>query len=37
LIFYTRTDTVYVDKPVYDVIYIEQTVTDTVYVKRGGP
>jgi hypothetical protein len=37
LIFYTRTDTVYVEKPVYDVIYIEQTVTDTVYVKRGGP
>lgn len=37
LIFYTRTDTVYVDKPIYDVIYIEQTVTDTVYVKRGGP
>jgi hypothetical protein len=37
LVFYTRTDTVYVEKPVYDVIYIEQTVTDTVYVKRGGP
>jgi hypothetical protein len=37
LVFYTRTDTVYVDKPVYDVIYIEQTVTDTVFVKKGGP
>lgn len=36
LLFYTRTDTIYVEKPVYDVIYIEQTVTDTVYVK-GGP
>lgn len=37
LIFYTRTDTVYVEKPVYDVIYIEQTVSDTVFVKKGGP
>lgn len=36
LLFFTRTDTVYVDKPVYDVIYIEQTVTDTVYVMKGG-
>jgi hypothetical protein len=36
LLFYIRTDTVVVEKPVYDVIYIEQTVTDTVYVK-GGP
>ncbi|NUO84358.1 hypothetical protein HUU05_30150 [candidate division KSB1 bacterium] len=36
LLFFTRTDTVYVDKPVYDVIYIEQTLTDTVYVKGGG-
>ncbi len=36
LLFYTRTDTVYVDKPVYDVIYIDQTVTDTVYVRKGG-
>lgn len=36
LVFYTRTDTLYVDKPVYDVIYIEQTVTDTVYVNKGG-
>lgn len=36
LVFYTRTDTIYVDKPVYDVIYIEQSVTDTVYVNRGG-
>jgi hypothetical protein len=36
LLFFTRTDTVYVDKPVYDVIYIEQTVTDTVYVTKGG-
>ncbi|RIK73069.1 hypothetical protein DCC62_18230 [candidate division KSB1 bacterium] len=35
LVFYTRTDTLYVDKPVYDVIYIEQTVTDTVYVNKG--
>ena len=38
LLFFTRTDTVYVKQPVYDVIYIEQTVTDTVkvYVKDGG-
>jgi hypothetical protein len=36
LVFYTRTDTLYVDKPIYDVIYIEQTVTDTVYVTKGG-
>ena len=36
VLFYTRTDTVYVDRPVYDVIYIEQTTTDTVYVKGGG-
>lgn len=36
LVFYTHTDTLYVDKPVYDVIYIEQTVTDTVYVNKGG-
>ncbi len=36
LLFFTRTDTVYLDKPVYDVIYIEQTVTDTVYVMKGG-
>lgn len=40
LIFYNRTDTVYVDKPVYDVIYIEQTLTetkiDTVLIKGGG-
>ncbi|MGH7496824.1 MAG: hypothetical protein ACREOO_31130 [bacterium] len=35
LLFYTRTDTVYVNKPVYDVIYIEQTKRDTVYVKEG--
>jgi hypothetical protein len=35
LLFYIRTDTVFVEKPVYDVIYIEQTVTDTVYVKSG--
>lgn len=40
LIFYNRTDTVYVDKPVYDVIYIEQTLSetkiDTVLIKGGG-
>mgnify|MGYP001593816801 CR=1 FL=1 len=40
LLFFTRTDTVYVDKPVYDVIYIEQTITetpmDTVHTKGGG-
>ncbi|MDZ7292790.1 MAG: hypothetical protein ONB44_23745 [candidate division KSB1 bacterium] len=34
LMFYTRTDTIYVPKPVYDVIYIQQTVTDTVYVSK---
>lgn len=40
LLFFTRTDTVYVDRPVYDVIYIEQTLTetkiDTLHIKGGG-
>ena len=35
LLFYTRTDTLYLDKPIYDVIYIEQTKRDTVYIKEG--
>ncbi|MDZ7360874.1 MAG: hypothetical protein ONB46_09140 [candidate division KSB1 bacterium] len=32
MMFYTRADTIYIEKPVYDVIYIQQTVTDTVRV-----
>jgi len=32
MMFYTRSDTIYIEKPVYDVIYIQQTVTDTVRV-----
>lgn len=34
LLFFTRADTVYVNKPVYDVIYIEQI--DTVFVTKDG-
>lgn len=34
LLFFTRADTVFVNKPVYDVIYIEQI--DTVYVTKDG-
>lgn len=34
MMFYTRSDTIFVEKPVYDVIYIQQTVTDTVRVSR---
>jgi len=33
MMFYTRSDTIFVEKPVYDVIYIQQTVTDTVRVR----
>jgi hypothetical protein len=32
MMFYTRSDTIYIEKPVYDVVYIQQTVTDTVRV-----
>ncbi len=35
LLFFTRTDTLEVLKPIYDVIYIEQTKRDTVYIKEG--
>jgi hypothetical protein len=35
MMFYTRSDTIYVEKPVYDVIYIQQTVRDTVRVKQA--
>lgn len=33
MMFYTRSDTIFVEKPVYDVIYIHQTVRDTVRVR----
>lgn len=33
MMFYTRSDTIFVEKPVYDVIYIQQTVTDTLRVR----
>lgn len=36
MMFYTRSDTIYVEKPVYDVIYIQQTVTDTMRVSGGS-
>jgi hypothetical protein len=32
MMFYTRSDTIYIEKPVYDVDYIQQTVRDTVRV-----
>jgi len=34
MMFYMRSDTIFVEKPVYDVIYIQQTVIDTVRVKK---
>jgi hypothetical protein len=34
MMFYTRSDTIFVEKPVYDVVYIQQTVTDTVRVSK---
>jgi hypothetical protein len=36
MMFYTRSDTIFVEKPVYDVIYIRETVTDTLKLKAGG-
>jgi len=36
MMFYTRSDTIFIEKPVYDVIYIQQTVTDTLGVKGSG-
>lgn len=35
MMFYTRSDTIYIEKPVYDVIYINQTVMDTVRTGRS--
>jgi len=35
LVIYVRTDTVYVEKPIYDIIYIEHTATDTTVISGG--
>lgn len=36
LMVYVRTDTVWVEKPVYDIIYIEHTISDSLVANDGG-
>ena len=36
LMIYVRTDTMWIEKPVYDIIYIEHTISDSLSANHGG-